>query len=367
MCVWELGRESMDPAWLAATVFLLLWQCVESTRAVKEWTYTGVVGQSEWSEVFPECGGSGQSPIDVDTSRTRYDPSLSPVQPLGYGQYGREPFTLSNNGHTVEMPLRSWMGVAGLPWQFSAIQLHLHWGNGVGVATGSEHTIDGRSASAELHVVHYNSELYANMSEAKTQANGLAVLGVLIEAGGETNQAYTNIFNYLGRIRHAGQKVAIPGFDVQTLLPRDLNRYFRYNGSLTTPPCYQSVLWTVFAERVRISHSQLLKLETVLYSTKPGVSQPTLLQDNYRATQPLNHRTVLSSFIPVSVKIYTDGEISAIVIGSLCGCIGLATITWFAVKTIRTKDVAKDLKQDMALRTTSDPGKKEEAVTPPEP
>ena len=33
----------------------------------------------------------------------------------------------------------------------------------------------------------------------------------------------------------------------------------------------------------------------------------------------------------------------------------------------RTKDVAKDLKQDMALRTTSDPGKKEEAVPPPEP
>ncbi|KAI4874000.1 hypothetical protein NFI96_032080 [Prochilodus magdalenae] len=365
----------MDPAWLAVAVFLLLWQCVESTGA-------GPVGQSEWSEFFPECGGPSQSPVDVDTSRTRYDSSLAPIKPLGYSQYGRDPFTLSNNGHTVAMALPSWMGVAGLPWQFSAVQLHLHWGNGVGVATGSEHTIDGRSTSAELHVVHYNSELYANMSEAKTQANGLAVLGVLIEAGGETNQAYANIFNYLGRIRHAGQKVAIPAFDVQALLPRDLSHYFRYNGSLTTPPCYQSVLWTVFSETVKISHSQLLKLETVLYSSKAGVSQPTILQDNYRATQALNHRTVLSSFIPgeimnlgcisvlpslsLSLSLSLSGEISAIVIGSLCGCIGLATITWFAVKTFRTKEVAKDLKQDMALKTTSDPEKKDEAVPQPQ-
>ncbi|XP_072536313.1 carbonic anhydrase 14 isoform X2 [Salminus brasiliensis] len=358
----------MDPAWLAAAVFLLLWQCAGCTRAGKEWTYAGAVGQSEWSEFFPECGGFSQSPIDVDTSRTLHDPSLAPVQPLGYGQYGHEPFTLSNNGHTVEMPLPSWMGVAGLPWQYSAVQLHLHWGNGIGVATGSEHTIDGQGASAELHVVHYNSELFANMSQAKTQGNGLAVLGVLIEAGSETNHAYAQIFNYLGRIRYAGQRVAIPAFDVQTLLPRDLSRYFRYNGSLTTPPCYQSVLWTVFAEKVKISHYQLLKLETVLYSSRSTApTEPIPMQDNYRATQPLNHRPVLSSFIPVSVKIYTDGEISAIVIGSLCGCIGLAVIVWFVVKTIRTKDVAKNLKQDMALKTTSDLGKKEEAAPQPEP
>ncbi|KAG9276178.1 carbonic anhydrase 14 isoform X2 [Astyanax mexicanus] len=357
----------MDLAWLAAAVFVLLWQSVECSRAVKEWTYAEAVGQSEWAEFFPDCGGFSQSPIDVDTSRTLYNPSLAPVQPLGYGQYGHEPFTLSNSGHTVEMPLPSWMGVAGLPWQYSAVQLHLHWGNGIGVAAGSEHTIDGQSASAELHVVHYNSELYANISQAKTERNGLAVLGVLLEAGSETNQAYAHILNYLGRIRYAGQKVAIPAFDVQTLLPKDLSHYFRYNGSLTTPPCYQSVLWTIFSEKVKISHSQLLKLETVLYSSKSTEPEPRLMQDNYRVTQTLNHRLVLSSFFPVSVKIYTDGEISAIVIGSLCGCIGLAVIVWFVVKTIRTNDVAKNLKPDMALKTASDPEKKEEAAPQPEP
>lgn len=32
----------------------------------------------------------------------------------------------------------------------------------------------------QLHVVHYNSELYPNMSAAMTQRDGLAVLGILI-------------------------------------------------------------------------------------------------------------------------------------------------------------------------------------------
>lgn len=60
----------------------------------------GAVGQTEWAEFFPDCGGSSQSPINVDTSQTLYDPMLIPVQPLGYNHYGNRPFTLYNNGHT---------------------------------------------------------------------------------------------------------------------------------------------------------------------------------------------------------------------------------------------------------------------------
>ncbi|XP_051577870.1 carbonic anhydrase 14 isoform X2 [Myxocyprinus asiaticus] len=356
----------MGLVWITVAVLLLFLKFVNCSGTAKEWTYAGAVGQSEWAEFFPDCGGSSQSPINLDTSHTLHDPTLVPVQPLAYNQPGNKPFILSNNGHTVQMTLPRWMGVAGLPLHYSAVQLHLHWGNGVGVATGSEHTINGLSSSAELHIVHYNAEFYANMTEAKTQENGLAVLGVLIEAGEETNQAYGRILNYLDHIRYAGQQVAIPAFDVRLLLPNDLGQYFRYNGSLTTPPCHQSVLWTIFNERVKISHLQLMKLETLLFSSKAEAAEPTALQDNFRVTQPLNNRTVLSSFIHVSAKMYTTGEIIAIVIGSLCGCVGLAVIIRFIVKTIRTKDMAKEPKQDMALKTTSDPTNPEEATPQPE-
>lgn len=60
----------------------------------------GLVGQSEWSEYFPDCGGLSQSPVDVVTTQTKYDPSLIPLTPLGYSQYGHKPFTLYNNGHS---------------------------------------------------------------------------------------------------------------------------------------------------------------------------------------------------------------------------------------------------------------------------
>ncbi|XP_041845072.1 carbonic anhydrase 14 isoform X2 [Melanotaenia boesemani] len=372
-------------------IFILLtlkffqWTAAASVEETS-WTYTGLLGQAEWSDHFPDCGGTSQSPVDVITTQTKYDPSLIPVVPRGYSQHGNQPFTLSNDGHTVVIELPEWMGLGGLPWLFSAVQLHLHWGNGGPSDGGSEHTINGQSADAELHVVHYNSELYPNISAAMTQKDGLAVLGILIVTGEETNPAFNNILNYLSRIRHADQKVLIPAFDVQSLLPKNLGRYYRYNGSLTTPPCYQSVLWTVFHERVQISKAQLMKMETILYSSNAEESEKMLLQDNYRVTQPLNHRVVFASFSAESGKELSSGEVTAIVIGVMCGCVGLAVIIRFIVKTIRSTsswdilhnnrpapmprinepEKTNEKKQDLALNSTSEAERKEESSPSPQ-
>ncbi|XP_047454994.1 carbonic anhydrase 14 isoform X4 [Mugil cephalus] len=337
-------------------------------QPLNEDTREGLVGQTEWSQYFPDCGGSSQSPVDVVTTQTMYIPGLVPVTPLGYSQHGNRPFTLYNNGHTAVIELPEWMGLEGLPWLYTAVQMHLHWGSGGPSHGGSEHTINGLSADAELHVVHYNSELYPNISTAMTQKDGLAVLGILIVTGEETNPAFNSILNYLSRIRHADQKVPIPAFDVQSLLPKDLGRYYRYNGSLTTPPCYQSVLWTLFHERVQISKAQLLKLETILYSSKAEETDRMLLQDNYRATQPLNHRIIFASFSAESGKELSSGEVTAIVIGVMCGCVGLAVIVRFIVKTIRIKEPekGKEKKQDLALNSTSEAEKKEEPSPSPQ-
>lgn len=55
----------------------------------------------------------------------------------------------------------------------------------------------------------------------------------------------------------SGQNTSVPPFDVGGLLPPLRAQFFRYNGSLTTPPCYQSVLWTVFGRRAQISMEQV--------------------------------------------------------------------------------------------------------------
>lgn len=55
----------------------------------------------------------------------------------------------------------------------------------------------------------------------------------------------------------AGQSMNISSLDVRSMLPENLNHFFRYQGSLTTPPCYESILWTVFDTPITLSHNQV--------------------------------------------------------------------------------------------------------------
>lgn len=55
----------------------------------------------------------------------------------------------------------------------------------------------------------------------------------------------------------AGQAMNISSLDVRSMLPENLNHFFRYQGSLTTPPCYESILWTVFDTPITLSHNQV--------------------------------------------------------------------------------------------------------------
>uniref|UniRef100_A0A8C8RZK0 Carbonic anhydrase n=1 Tax=Pelusios castaneus TaxID=367368 RepID=A0A8C8RZK0_9SAUR len=282
--------------------------------------FSGPHGKEHWSVRYPDCGGQAQSPIDIHTKSVQHDPTLPPIEPQGYRNPGDGAFTLRNNGHTVEMSLPRSMFLRGLPQTYVAVQLHFHWGSR-GHASGSEHQVNGKAFPAELHIVHYNADSYANVSEAKQQADGLAVLGIFLEVGDVANPAYDNILNHLKSIQYAGQKVSIPPFDVHGLLPGQLGHYFRYNGSLTTPPCFESVLWTVFHQRAQISASQLERLQGGLYSNAEN-SLPVPLVDNYRAPQPLNQRKVFSSF-PVGESIRPKrpgggGDLSYVA-GCVCG------------------------------------------------
>ncbi|XP_062821006.1 carbonic anhydrase 14 isoform X3 [Anolis carolinensis] len=130
------------------------------------------------------------------------------------------------------------------------------------------------------------------------------------------------------------KEIQIDAFDVRDLLPAHLGHYFRYNGSLTTPPCYQSVLWTVFHQPASISLSQLEKLQKSLYATDEGKMPEALLVDNFRDPQNVNQRVVYSSFI-TTPSGYSAGEIVAIIFGVLLGCLGVFLAGWIVAKRIR--------------------------------
>lgn len=99
------------------------------------------------------------------------------------------------------------------------------------------------------------------------------------------------------------------------LAPNEPSRVVCYPGVgyIPIPVClsFFSLLHVIFSLLSSLSLSlQLLKLETVLYSSRPDSANPKPLQDNFRTTQPLNNRTVLSSFTPGknSKGIETDGK-----------------------------------------------------------
>ena len=58
------------------------------------------------------------------------------------------------------------------------------------------------------------------------------------------------------------QEADINTFSLDGLLPSNKADYYRYNGSLTTAPCYQSVIWTVFKEPIAISDYQVISEES---------------------------------------------------------------------------------------------------------
>ncbi|XP_072269734.1 carbonic anhydrase 9 [Pyxicephalus adspersus] len=265
------------------------------------WSYTDI---TEWDKVYPACGGKEQSPIDLNTQETRFEPSLKPITVSGYDVSSEERLKLKNNGHTVVLQLPDSLQITGgLANTYRAAQLHFHWGSLS--SPGSEHTVNGKKFPGEIHVVHYSSS-YKSLDEAVTQPGGLAVLAAFIQEGPEENDSYRHLLSYLENVKEAGQSTDIPGFDIRGLLPRQLDRYYRYNGSLTTPPCFQTVNWTIFNQTVFLSEDQLSILEDTIHHDDDHI-----LQMNFREPQSLNGRLVLSSFrAPVSGRKAPGGALA---------------------------------------------------------
>ncbi|XP_041051499.1 carbonic anhydrase 14 isoform X1 [Carcharodon carcharias] len=302
------------------------------------WTYE----DQDWSKDYELCNGNSQSPINIDTDETILNKKLPSITLEGYNLSETEQLDLSNDGHTVKLSLPDSMSIShGFTQKYLATQLHFHWGSGA--TSGSEHTVDGFQYAAEMHIVHFAAK-YGHLNKAALKADGIAVLGVLFQIGAEDNKNYDHIFDKLQDIAEEGANVHIPGFDINMLLPNQLYRFFRYNGSFTTPPCFQSVTWTVFNETVQISQAQLDKLET---SLKTGHG---MLDSNFRHAQPLNRRTVFASFSSLtssrrivpkenSVKLdeddksvdgnhFTLGDTLAVIFGTLFGCTVLAFVIY---------------------------------------
>lgn len=277
------------------------------SHAVSTWSYSGDNGPEHWGTLQPgseACGvGLSQTPIDLVTA-DQVAVEYPPFELVGYDNTesfdGPRIFEMINNGHTAQLNMQGeiLLSGGGLPSTFNAIQAHLHWGSDS--TQGSEHIRNGVAYAAELHAVHLDFINYGR--EALTTPEGVAVLGFFIEEG-EHNSAWDPIFESISEIKYPDSSYDFTTvFGLESIIPprAKLNRFSRYNGSLTTPGCYETVVWSVFEETIKLSAEQLELLRTLSYITEDEEMTETRvdpLVDNFRPIQPVNNRTVYAGVV----------------------------------------------------------------------
>ena len=218
------------------------------------WGYSGEEGPEHWAKLSAQyrgCSGRNQSPIDLIGFT---EAELEPIQ-FAYQAGGRE---ILNNGRTIQVSYAPGSSIRVDGKTFHLQQIHFH--------APSEHRIEGEAFRMEGHLVH-----------AETDGN-LAVVALMFVEG-EANAALSQAWAAMPR--QPGQKnpLAFP-IAAEDLLPADRD-YYRYSGSLTTPPCTEGVRWLVMKRQISASKEQIDQFVNIM-------GQP-----NNRPIQPINARTAL--------------------------------------------------------------------------
>ena len=197
------------------------------------WGYSGAKGPQHWgglSSVFSVCStGKNQSPINLSEFT---EGELDPIS-LKYIQAGS---SVLNNGHTIQVNYDKNSFISINHHTFELIQFHFH--------VPSENHINGKSFPMEAHFVHADKK------------GNLAVIAVMFEEG-KLHTELAKVWKHLPM--RAGNKNQLQTkVSASALLPAKKD-YYRFNGSLTTPPCTEGVWWLVMKDSTSVSTGQLKK------------------------------------------------------------------------------------------------------------
>lgn len=307
---------------------------VQSSRA-GSWNYEEPgKNTSHWGDLYAECDYSRQSPIDLPI------PAVSTcTKPLELEWTSEKShYAIRNNGHSLQaMPFAidhaGGADLSGLEVlhhtndtiirlknsffdtyesdvnrEYCFDSLHFHWSKSSD--KGSEHTINGESYPLEVHLVHYSCDYYMAGDALKEYASGeaaiksddenvLAVIGVMFELG-EPNPILGKILDDVivdGIFENNAGTDGFPHmlelyyteFDLRELLPES-KEMVAYLGSLTTPPCYETVRWHVMTQPMTVSEEQMDLFRTLLEGTDVNET----ISPNFRPVMPRNGRKIYS-------------------------------------------------------------------------
>ncbi|KAH9674577.1 Carbonic anhydrase [Citrus sinensis] len=255
---------------------------VEQGIAEVRFSYVADNGPENWGKLSPNfntCStGKHQSPVDIMQNKTAQRQELGPLSKEYYSVNA----TLMNSGYSIGVHYEGKAGELNINGK-KYVYKQMHW------HTPSEHTINGERFAAELHLVH------------QTEEKDVAVVAILYKYG-DPNPVVTKLMPYLPQLTRESCTSNPKTSDVDVgMMDRDYSRqplqgYYRYHGSLTTPPCSENVVWTVLARVRSISEEQVTALRAPLCKD---------CKFNSRPVQPLNDRKV------ELFKVHKKGRVEA--------------------------------------------------------
>ncbi|KAH7662826.1 Carbonic anhydrase alpha-class protein [Dioscorea alata] len=228
-------------------------------------------GPENWGNLKPEwatCGnGKEQSPVVLARENMEVVSTLGPLE----RSYMATNAILKNRGYDIRL---GWTGDAGSlvinETVYYLKQIHWH--------SPAEHaTFDGTRYDLESHLVH------------ESEDQKIAVIGVLHRLG-YPDPLLRELEDYIKQISTVYSEVDVGVVDPRFISIQDTT-YYRYMGSLTTPPCTEGVVWTITNKFGTVSQSQIDLLKGAVDNSATN---------NARPLQPINSRTILFNIPPLS-------------------------------------------------------------------
>jgi carbonic anhydrase len=229
---------------------------VASAQEEIAWTYQGAESPEHWGELSTEFGAcqnvGQQSPINLADTVVVDMPDVEEVAWNPTAEW-----TVINNSHTIEAKADDAGTLTVDGKEYVLQQFHFH--------NPSEHAIDDIRSPMEAHFVH------------KAEDGSFAVIGVMLVGGGGENALFDTI---VAAGATKGIETEIGAHDPGIFIPEN-RHHFRYEGSLTTPPCSETVDWTVMKDPMAISDKAIAAFHAII---------PV----NSRPLQAVNRRFILS-------------------------------------------------------------------------